>query len=228
MAEYSLQDQQAALNLAALLGSGSSSQDNMRSLTDAMVAGLSGTGAVEIIAKGSVAKLVRDPAQANGADDLTLDLLIQMGKEAEAMKAERLAKWVGQQQRGGSESPTPVERGANWKEHHNTPNAAWGDAPGAESKSLRPTTEEEEKSQIVHVPDAYDKTKKRKNVADNASAKVEMDGDVDMENNVLPVVPVATSSTSSSAPQGEKRKLGDKDGLLDAEDRERAKRSKSR
>lgn len=229
MAEYSLQDQQAALNLAALLGSDSSSQDNMRSLTNAMVAGLSGTGAVEIIAKGSVAKLVQDPTQANGADDLTLDLLIKMGKEAEAMKAERLSKWVGKQQhRRGSESPKAVERGADWNEHRNTPSAAWADARVAKSESPRPTTEEEERSQIAHVPVAYDKKKKRKNVADNASAKVDKDGEVDMDINVVPVVPVATSSTSSSAPQGEKRKLGDKDGLLHAEHRERTKRSKSR
>ena len=157
----------------------------MRALTDAMVAGLSGTGAVEIIAKGSVAKLVQDPAQTNGADDLTLDLLIQMGKEAEAIKA-RLTKWTDStQQRGGSESPTPVE-----KRHLRQQN----------SKAFE----------------------------ENADAKVEMDEDVDMDNNVVPVVPVATSSTSSSAPQGEKRKIGDKDGLLGAEDRERAKRSKSR
>lgn len=167
----------------------------MRALTDAMVAGLSGTGAVEIIAKGSVAKLVQDPAQANGADDLTLDLLIQMGKEAEAMKAERLAKWIDStQQRGGSESPTPVERRQSRQL----------DGPGANAQHNGGAVEE------------------------NADVKVEMDGDVDIDNNVVPMLPIATSSISSAAPQGEKRKLGDKDGLLDAEDRERAKRSKSR
>lgn len=167
----------------------------MRALTDAMVAGLSGTGAVEIIAKGSVAKLVQDPAQANGADDLTLDLLIQMGKEAEAMKAERLAKWIDStQQRGGSESPTPMGR----RQSHPL------DGPGANAQ---------------HNGDA---------VEENADTKVEMDGDVDVDNKVVPMVPVATSPISSAAPQGEKRKLGDKGGLLDAEDRERAKRSKSR
>lgn len=195
MAEHSLQDQQAALNLAALLGSGSSSQDSVKDLLDAMIAGLSGTGAVEIIAKGSVAKLIRNPAEANDADVSMLDALIQMGKEAEAMKAERLAKWVDATQRGGgSESPPPGERRQSRQL----------DGSGANAQQNGEA------------------------VADNAAAKVEMDADVDMDNNVVPAVPVATSSTSSPAPQGEKRKLGDKNGHLDAEDRARAKRSKSR
>ena len=118
-----------------------------------------------------------------------------MGKEAEAIKAERLAKWIDStQQRGGSGSLTPVER-----RHSRQLGGS-----GANAQQNGETVEE------------------------NADTKMEMDGDVDMDNNVVPVVPVANSSTSSSAPQGDKRKIGDKDGLLDAEDRERAKRSKSR
>lgn len=170
----------------------------MRALTDAMVAGLSGTGAVEIIAKGSVAKLITNPAEANDADVSMLDAFILMGKEAEAMKAERLAKWVDStQRRGGLESPTPAQR--------RQPHQLVGSGAYAQQNGEA--------------------------VADNAAAKVDRNVDVDMDNNVVPVVPtvpVANSSNSSPAPQGEKRKLGDKNGLLDAEDMERAKRSKSR
>lgn len=83
----------------------------MRALTDAMISGLSGTGAVELIAKGSVVKLIGNPAEANDADVSMLETLIQIGKEAEAMKSERLKKWVDStQQVGESELPTPAER----------------------------------------------------------------------------------------------------------------------
>ena len=86
MEEHDLQDQHAALNLAALCSRRESETDSIKALTDAMVAGLSGTGAIEIIAQGSVAKLVGGDDAATDADVAMLDLVIEMGKQAERAK----------------------------------------------------------------------------------------------------------------------------------------------
>lgn len=94
MDEHTLQEQQAALNLAALCNTRNTEGDNLKALTDAMVAGLSGTGVLEIIAKGSMTKLVESEGDANDADMAMLDLIIQLGKEAEAAKQRALAARV--------------------------------------------------------------------------------------------------------------------------------------
>ena len=92
MDEHTLEEQQAALNLAALCNTRNKEGDNLKTLTDAMVAGISGTGAIEIIAKGSVTKLLESKDDANDADMAMLDLIIQLGKEAEAKKNALAAK----------------------------------------------------------------------------------------------------------------------------------------
>lgn len=169
MDEHSLEEQQAALNLAALCNGRDTSEDNMRTLTNALVAGISGTGAIEIIAKGSVAKLIKSEDDANDADIAMLDLAIKMGTQAELIKQKIQAKRQGSV---GSPTGEDTEMVEIKKAQSSSPAPAL--TPAATEEALAPRDENE--------------------------------------------------------PTG-KRKLDGKDGFLDAEnaeDRERAKRSRSR
>lgn len=150
------------MNLAALSNWGETKGNNLKALTDAMIAGLSGTGAIEIIAKGSVAKLIKSEDDANDADLAMLDLLIHMGREADIKRQKALS--------------SKMQNGV--------------DIDMAEIKKARSSS---------------------------------------------PVEEEALASRNDNEPTGskteKKRKLGAKDGFLDAEgaeNRERAKRSRSR
>ena len=171
MDEHTLEEQQAALNLAALCNGRDTGVNNLKALTNAMVAGISGTGAIELIAKGAAAKLVKSGDDANDADVAMLDLAIEMGKQAEL---------------------------------------------------IRQKIEDKKQKALTAKPEDYKST----------------NGDVDMaEASSSSPAPPPTPVDEALAPRDDnletekKRKLGGKDGFLDAEEaenRDRAKRSRSR